>query len=64
MNPEVTIAHVSGGYLVHTSRKDGDDTVHDPHVEMTLGGAIEYISDYFNRHERQDAPENLNRHIL
>jgi len=64
MNPEVTLMQLTGGYLLHVPRMDGEEEAIDSSIHMDLEDAIGHMRDYFIRCEQQDDTESLERHIL
>lgn len=62
MIPEVTIAELDGGYLIHVATEDGDEVVTHPAIRPTLEDAIEYARNYFN--DITEAEEKLEKYVL
>lgn len=55
LHPEVTIALLPGGFLVHTARVEGEDIVQDPHIFSTLEEAVMHVTTYFKRTQAEDS---------
>ena len=62
LHPEVSIALLPGGYLVHTARAEEDDIVQDPHIFSTLEEAVAYATKYFKG--TQESIERLEKFII
>ena len=54
LHPEITIALLPGGYLIHTARLEGDDVVQDPYIFATLEEAVVHATDYFDKSQAGD----------
>jgi hypothetical protein len=62
MVPEVSIAELDGGYLIHVAVEDGEEVVQHPAIRPTLEEAIDYIRDYFK--DLDEAEEKLEKYVL